>query len=175
MAEATKLLFQQAVDCLLNNWPALQLAVQHEAGGSDRVSIGKWLPGALGQYIIDNNGLEVDEIEDFLIDFFDRYMNTFVEDGSILEIANKLANYYQMYRNNHMQKLQTAIQEIPNFDFTVHQESSNSTTGSVLEHCAYDSTERVSDTDKTEPPDQMETEDADGWQTVSKGRTKHKK
>ncbi|XP_050688046.1 pre-rRNA-processing protein TSR2 homolog [Eriocheir sinensis] len=88
--------FKKAVEVTLSNWPALQFAVQQQAGGAESAAIAEWMVGVTEQYFYDNQDLEAEEVAEYLTTIMDQELNTMVEDESDTEIGSCLCRYYQL-------------------------------------------------------------------------------
>ncbi|XP_076055320.1 pre-rRNA-processing protein TSR2 homolog [Oratosquilla oratoria] len=80
-------IFKTVVASLLNNWDAIQFAVQHRTGGPQSKEIAEWLIDVTENYFYDNEELEADEVAGFLSTIMDQELNTLVEDGSDLSVS----------------------------------------------------------------------------------------
>ncbi|XP_045112086.1 pre-rRNA-processing protein TSR2 homolog isoform X2 [Portunus trituberculatus] len=88
--------FKKAVQITLSNWPALQFAVQQQAGGPQSAAIAEWMVGVTEQYFYDNEDLEAEEVADYLATIMDQELNTMVEDESDVEVGQCLCRFYRL-------------------------------------------------------------------------------
>lgn len=72
-------LFREAVEKLLSSWPALQVAVVHQAGGPDTSAKARWLVGVISGFFADNDDLCPDEIVSFVEDIMDVEFDVYVQ------------------------------------------------------------------------------------------------
>ncbi|KAK8403554.1 hypothetical protein O3P69_000541 [Scylla paramamosain] len=172
--------FKKAVQATLSNWPALQFAVQQQAGGPQSSAIAEWMVGVTEQYFYDNEDLEAEEVADYLATIMDQELNTMVEDESDLEVGQCLCRFYRLCMEGSDAQVLDDLSKIP--------------TGSKLSFRVQDLCEEEEESDKppqlvdrlgalqlAEAPPRPEPEprtaeqlrdEAEGWTMVQ--RRKHK-
>jgi len=120
-------LFHRAIEIIFKNWSALQLAVAHESGGPQSKEKAEWMVGATETWFHENEDLEDWEVEEFLEDVVSTEFNLEVNDGSCLEIGQKICEFFQFCSNNNASAIETKLSELPKCDpdqFTVNEKTS---------------------------------------------------
>jgi len=120
-------LFYQAVDVIFKNWPALQLAVANQSGGPQSKEKAEWMVGATVTWFHENEDLEDREVGEFLEDVVSTEFNLEIEDGSCLEIGQKICDFFQFCANNSESAIETKLSKLTDCDlvqFTVDEKNS---------------------------------------------------
>lgn len=99
MAIPTENVFHYGIRNVLQNWTALQLAIENGMGGPESRAKELWLADVIEKYFIDNDDLLPEEVEEYIEDILSYEFNTIADDGSVLEVSKKICQYFQFYRN----------------------------------------------------------------------------
>jgi len=184
MSETAKYYFNKIVENVMRNWAALQLAVQF-GGAEGAPAVCEWLIQEVEQYIytLDKEGkLEEDVILDFLEDTLSRELKTEVEDGSTEEITAKLIKCYRLCKQEDSKALEELLSSLPKFDITNSKEKRKTNTTQDTQEAHSSSSDLVEAMDCSNSGNQLVENvsesgqsSEDGWQVVTKGRTKHTK
>lgn len=59
------------------------------------------------------DGLEIDEVENFLEDFLNDEFETIADDGSVTEIASKCCQFYNLLKQNKSDELLKLLPSLP--------------------------------------------------------------
>ena len=94
MSAVSDLRFKFAVDAILKNWTALQMAVAQAAAGPESANIASWMSDATVQWFSENKDLAPYEVEEFLLDIINQYFNVLIEDGSAQDISQLICKFY---------------------------------------------------------------------------------
>lgn len=89
-------LFRQAVEAVLKNWTALQLAVSQGAAGAQSEAVAQWTVDATTQWFAENQDLEPEEVADFLEGLLNRELDVLVQDGSTDEVAGVICDLHRL-------------------------------------------------------------------------------
>ena len=108
--------FRTAVEAILKNWTALQLAVSQGSAGAQSQEIANWMVDATVQWFSDNKELEPYEVRDFFDDIISQEMNFSVEDGSTDEIGRLMCDFYSKCKTNSEEDVLKAIRTLPKCD-----------------------------------------------------------
>lgn len=148
--------FRSAVDVVLQNWTALQLAVSQGAAGPQSAAIAKWMVEATVQWFSENKDLETYEVEDFLVDIVNQEFNLIIDDGSVVETSRLICEFFAL-SNSNKEELTKRVKALPKCDLT----------SCKVEPDESEEKENSEDIMETEEPNEPQ-EDPDGWTTVSR-------
>ncbi|KAM7339219.1 pre-rRNA-processing protein TSR2 homolog isoform X1 [Alexandromys fortis] len=118
-AEDLRELFGAAVRAALDAWPALQIAVENGFGGVHSQEKAEWLGGAMEDYFIANDDLELEEVEDFLGELMTTEFDTVVEDGSLPQVSQQLQTIFHHFQNGDVAALLELTADIDEKKFPV--------------------------------------------------------
>ncbi|XP_047986523.1 pre-rRNA-processing protein TSR2 homolog [Leguminivora glycinivorella] len=104
--------FKPLVDLVLNNWTALQLAIDHGMGSSGPKT-GQLVSDYITRYCVENLGGDVDNLTEVLEDLMDEEFDTMCEDNSPKEVAIVLLQYFTLLREGKRDELQARIAAMP--------------------------------------------------------------
>ncbi|XP_015778536.1 PREDICTED: pre-rRNA-processing protein TSR2 homolog [Acropora digitifera] len=113
MADANADILFDSVHFLLNNWPVLQLAVQHGFGGKDSQEKAEWLVSVIDQVLRENDTIENYELEDYIAEILFGEFNTMADDGSLPKVVEKLCRYHGLWKEGKTQQIQQEISSAP--------------------------------------------------------------
>ena len=131
---STSHFFRTAVDAVLKNWTALQLAVSQGAGGHQSQAIGEWMAGAVVQWFSENQNLEPYEVTEFLEQIINQEFNLLIDDGSSDEIGTMICDFYRLCTSNKStDEIISKIHSLPKCDLTRCQVSDKNE-GNELDH-----------------------------------------
>ena len=164
---SSDLQFKAAVEAILKNWTALQMAVAQNAAGAESKAIAAWMPEATVQWFSENKDLQADEVEDFLSDIINQYFNVLVQDGSTEETSKLICKFYALSKDKSVgeEKFKSTLQaSLPKCDLSVFKIASDDETEAIsdTEEEVTADLESMSLKDNSEP-----TVDAEGFTVVS--------
>lgn len=181
--------FKPIVDLVLNNWTALQLAVEHGMGAPGGEKTAQLMSAYIARYCVENIFDEY-ELTEVIEDLMDEEFETVCHDNSPREIAHLLALFLELLKEGHHDELRERIEAMPkcqiwlsqpihdsvppqfhgNPDDDTTSSSSSSEEEGACSHTNHD--EAVASTSReSEPMDQDEVEP--GWIVVgSRGKRK---
>ncbi|XP_049963944.1 uncharacterized protein LOC126484460 [Schistocerca serialis cubense] len=103
-------IFRSAVTSVLNNWTALQLAVEHGMGTRENAQ-------SLVDYVIEtfvaNDDISCEEMADVLSEVMDSLFQTVCEDNSPDEVGALLWRFYQHHRVGETDKIKELLSKLP--------------------------------------------------------------
>merc|ERR1711928_42928 len=142
------------VQTVLNNWTALQLAVQHQMGGPESKAIAEWMVSVIEDFFYENDNVIGSEVADWIGEILDTEFNTVCEDGSLEEVGDNLCTYFNRIRNGKEEEVLLELGKLK---------------GCSVLNCKADPTsERKAAVDNKKQPKNQP--DEDGWVTVSKSK-----
>lgn len=94
---------------IIKKWTALQLAIEHGMGGPYAREKEVWFGVETEKFLLNNDGLEYYEVEDFITDILDAEFDTVCQDGSLAEVAQKFCNAANLYRAGSFDELRRLI------------------------------------------------------------------
>jgi len=168
--------FSTAVQAVLNNWTALQLAVQHQTGGPESKAIADWMVTVTEDFFYENDDVIGQEIAEWIGEILNTEFETVCEDGSLEEVGNNLCMYFNKIKKGKEEEVLLELSKLK---------------GSGIQNCKVDSaSSQMQDTEDMEDADDIEIDvlipmsnvdinaenpkslknqpDEDGWVTVSK-------
>ena len=128
--------FKAAVEAILKNWTALQMAVAQNAAGAESKAIAAWMPEATTQWFSENKDLQADEVEDFLSDIINQYFNILVQDGSAEETSKLICKFYALSNDSSVSedKFKASLQtSLPKCDLSVFKIADDDEAEEVME------------------------------------------
>ena len=160
--------FKMAVEAIINNWTALQMAVDQNAAGPESKAIAAWIPNATVQWFSENKDLQPDEVEDFLLDIINQYFKDFlIQDGSAEETSKLICKFYSLAKDRSVDddSFKTSLQaSLPKCDLSVFKIADDEDIEAVNDNAEQlnEDLESLSVQDQSEPK-----VDADGFTLVS--------
>lgn len=98
--------FSQAVNYIIKEWPALDLAIENGMGGSHSLEIRDWMT----RVVIDSFVKDPDmELNYFLTDILDQEFDTVIEDGSLEYNVQWINKFYKDCVQGKQQEVQEQI------------------------------------------------------------------
>ena len=111
--------FHSAVEAVFQNWTALQFAIRQGAAGPQSADIAKWMVSATVQWFSENEDLEFDEVEDFLLDTVNQEFDVLIDDGSVTETSKLVCDFYRLCsRGDCEAELKSRLQALPKCDLS---------------------------------------------------------
>ncbi|KOB64841.1 Pre-rRNA-processing protein TSR2-like protein [Operophtera brumata] len=104
--------FKPVVDLVLNNWTALQLAVEHGMGAPGGEKTAQLMSVYVARYCVENV-VCVDDLTEVLEDLMDEEFDTVCHDNSPKEIATCLTNFLIMLKEGRHDELRAQIEALP--------------------------------------------------------------
>ncbi|XP_004923063.1 uncharacterized protein LOC101739155 [Bombyx mori] len=104
--------FKPIVDLVLNNWTALQLAVEHGMGAPGGEKTAQLMAVYIARYCVENV-VDRDELAEVIEDLMDEEFDTVCHDESPKEIANLLILYLTLLKEGHHDELRARIEAMP--------------------------------------------------------------
>ena len=169
--------FRIAVDAILKNWTALQLAVQQGAAGPHSQAVAAWMVDATVQWFSENKNLDNYEVEEFFEEILNREFNLLVQDGSVKDTSRLICEYFALCNSNMTnESIQEKLRQLPKCDLSKCKVD--------LEECddgEHESEDLANEMFKNGDSEMMDVEetsekaenkeqqvDADGWTVVSR-------
>jgi len=174
--------FGTAISAIFKNWTALQLAVNHNAGGPQSKEKAEWMEESLETWFYQNKDLEPYEVEEFLGDIIEAEFQLQIDDGSLREVGCKVCEFFRICSTQSQEKVIEKLQTLPRCDLSQCKveegEEMDEENGEVVVR-----SEPVNGTENVEGMDNMEISsshkepevDEDGFQMVSKKKGGRKK
>lgn len=183
--------FKPIVDLVLNNWTALQLAVQHGMGAPGGEKTAQLMSVYIARYCVENI-VDTDELQEVIEDLMDEEFETTCRDGSPREIATLLLIYLGLLKEGRYDELRTMIEAMPKCQIWLSQPAQTSVPPQTHGNPDDDTTSSGDESDDTETgmnsvvsyneepstsnssqaPEPMEEDAEPGWTVV---RTRRKK
>ena len=111
--------FRIAVDAILKNWTALQLAVQQGAAGPHSQAVAAWMVDATVQWFSENKNLDNYEVEEFFEEILNREFNLLVQDGSVKDTSRLICEYFALCNSNMTnESIQEKLRQLPKCDLS---------------------------------------------------------
>lgn len=104
--------FKPVVDLVLNNWTALQLAVEHGMGAPGGEKTAQLMSVYVARYCVENV-VCLDDLTEVLEDLMDEEFDTVCHDNSPKEIANCLLTFLTMLKEGRHDELRATIEAMP--------------------------------------------------------------
>ncbi|XP_068628904.1 pre-rRNA-processing protein TSR2 homolog [Battus philenor] len=104
--------FKPIVDLVLNNWTALQLAVEHGMGAPGGEKTAQLMAVYIARYCVENI-VDRDDLTELLEDLMDEEFETVCHDNSPKEIASLLILYLGLLKDGHHDELRARIEAMP--------------------------------------------------------------
>ncbi|KAL4707162.1 hypothetical protein ACJJTC_018897 [Scirpophaga incertulas] len=104
--------FKPVVDLLLNNWTALQLAVEHGMGAPGGEKTAQLMSVYIARYCVENI-VDVLDLAEVLEDLMDEEFDTVCHDNSPKEIASHLLMFLSLLKEGRNDELQARIEAMP--------------------------------------------------------------
>ncbi|CAH2069103.1 unnamed protein product, partial [Iphiclides podalirius] len=104
--------FKPIVDLVLNNWTALQLAVEHGMGAPGGEKTAQLMSVDIARYCVENV-VDVDDLTELLEDLMDEEFETVCHDNSPKEIATVLILYLGLLKEGRHDELRARIEAMP--------------------------------------------------------------
>ncbi|XP_047507680.1 uncharacterized protein LOC125051425 [Pieris napi] len=104
--------FKPIVDIVLNNWTALQLAVEHGMGAPGGKQTAQLMSVYVTRFCVENI-LDADELTEVLEDLMDEEFETACHDNSPREVATLLLSFLNLLKNGHHEELRNRIEAMP--------------------------------------------------------------
>ncbi|XP_072935547.1 pre-rRNA-processing protein TSR2 homolog isoform X2 [Epargyreus clarus] len=104
--------FKPIVDLVLNNWTALQLAVEHGMGAPGGEKTAQLMSVYVARYCVENI-IDVEDLTELLEDLMDEEFETVCHDNSPKEVASLLVLYLGLLKDGHHDELRARIEAMP--------------------------------------------------------------
>ncbi|XP_049887897.1 uncharacterized protein LOC126382161 [Pectinophora gossypiella] len=104
--------FKPIVDLVLNNWTALQLAVEHGMGAPGGEKTAQLMSVYIARFCVENV-VDRDELREVIEDLMDEEFDTVCHDDSPKEIATVLLTYLQLLKEGRHDELRGMIEAMP--------------------------------------------------------------
>ncbi|XP_059049292.1 uncharacterized protein LOC131844427 [Achroia grisella] len=104
--------FKPIVDLVLNNWTALQLAVEHGMGAPGGEKTAQLMAVYVARYCVENI-VDRHELTELIEDLMDEEFDTVCHDNSPREIASLLLLYLGMLKEGRYDELRMRIEAMP--------------------------------------------------------------
>nr|CAH0100059.1 unnamed protein product [Daphnia galeata] len=162
-------LFSTVVQTLFNNWTALQLAVEHQLGGTQSKEIAKWMMTVVENFFLENDDVLAQEITEYMEDLMNNEFNTLCEDGSLEEMGESLCKYFRLIKDGKDAEVILELQKYKGS--SVHLCKTASNHESIEQEKKNEESSDHQTVDSETPKKSTKNEpDEDGWVTVTKGK-----
>ncbi|KAM3956478.1 pre-rRNA-processing protein TSR2 homolog [Aphomia sociella] len=104
--------FKPIVDLVLNNWTALQLAVEHGMGAPGGEKTAQLMSVYIARYCVENVA-DRDDLTELIEDLMDEEFDTVCYDNSPKEIASLLLLFLGMLKEGQHDELRARIEALP--------------------------------------------------------------
>ncbi|XP_041973825.1 uncharacterized protein LOC121729392 [Aricia agestis] len=104
--------FKPIVDLVLNNWTALQLAVEHGMGAPGGEKTAQLMSVYVARYCVENVA-DVDDVTELLEDLMDEEFETVCHDNSPKEVASLLVFFLTLLKEGRHEELRSRIEQLP--------------------------------------------------------------
>jgi len=171
--------FRTAVEAILKNWTALQLAVHQASAGRDSQAIADWLVDAACHWVSSNRDLAISEVVDFFESILYQEMHLLIEDGSTEEVANLILDFYVKCSTLNEEDVIAAVRTLPKCDLSKCQVTDQSYgEATAPEPIEMDTSDQLLDaiegmvTEDERPQEEPSGPDPDGWEVVKSTKKK---
>ncbi|XP_038069569.1 pre-rRNA-processing protein TSR2 homolog [Patiria miniata] len=106
-------IFHRSISSIFDGWTVLQLAVSHGYGGIHGREKALWLVDAVYTWFQENDGIEPEELEDFVAEIMDNEFDTRAEDGSLTVISQTICGNFDLCKAGRHAAVLQRIQEMP--------------------------------------------------------------
>ncbi|KAL0849749.1 hypothetical protein ABMA28_011704 [Loxostege sticticalis] len=104
--------FKPIVDLVLNNWTALQLAVEHGMGAPGGEKTAQLMSVYIARFCVENV-VDVTELTEVIEDLMDEEFDTVCHDNSPKEIASLLLMFLSLLKEGQHDELRARIEAMP--------------------------------------------------------------
>ncbi|CAB3221143.1 unnamed protein product [Arctia plantaginis] len=104
--------FKPIVDLVLNNWTALQLAVEHGMGAPGGEKTAQLMSVYLTRYCVENV-VDRDDLTEVIEDLMDEEFETVCHDDSPKEVATLMLHFLSLLKEGHHDELRSRIESMP--------------------------------------------------------------
>ncbi|CAK1600309.1 unnamed protein product [Parnassius mnemosyne] len=104
--------FKPIVDLVLNNWTALQLAVEHGMGAPGGEKTAQLMSVYIARYCVENI-VDQDDLTELLEDLMDEEFETVCHDDSPKEVASLLILFLSLLKEGRHDELRARIEAMP--------------------------------------------------------------
>ncbi|CAG9108317.1 unnamed protein product [Plutella xylostella] len=104
--------FKPIVDVVLNNWTALQLAVEHGMGAPGGKETAQLMSVYVARYCVENI-VDVEDLEEVLEDLMDEEFETVCHDHSPREIATLLMKFLDLLKKGQNEEVLAQMAALP--------------------------------------------------------------
>ncbi|CAK1541345.1 unnamed protein product [Leptosia nina] len=172
--------FKPIVDIVLNNWTALQLAVEHGMGAPGGEKTAQLMSVYVARFCVENIA-DVDELTEVLEDLMDEEFETVCHDNSPREVAALLLNFLTLLKDGQHEELRNRVEAMPKcqkwLSTPIHDESTPPQCHGNPDDNTTSSSGEEEETDRNviesnSAPEPMEEDPEPGWTVV---RTRRKK
>ncbi|KMZ56700.1 hypothetical protein ZOSMA_92G00630 [Zostera marina] len=160
------LLLKEGIDLIFSRWSSIQMAVTNEWGGRDsRLKYDEFCTSILSWFSNCREEPDIHDLEDFIDDNMVDSFNTYIEDGSIEEVAERLMeNYGELLSTNTISLPATGAISL---SATATSAVPQSTQLGINDHQIEVASEMM--TDDTN----QDSAEEDGWSIIASRRNRH--
>ncbi|XP_022081411.1 pre-rRNA-processing protein TSR2 homolog isoform X2 [Acanthaster planci] len=105
--------FRRSISSILDGWTVLQLAVSHGYGGVHSREKALWMVDVVYNWFQENEGIEPEELQDFIAEILDNEFDTRAEDGSLIVISRVICSNFDLCHSGRHATVVQRIQEMP--------------------------------------------------------------
>jgi pre-rRNA-processing protein TSR2 len=158
--------FRTAVEAILKNWTALQLAVSQHAAGGHSAAVANWMVDAVLQWFSENKDLQPFEVSEFLEDILNQEFNVIIEDGSSDEIGTFICEFFSLCLTKSEEEVVARLRTLPKCDLAACRVESDEQ-GTEANQAELAGNLEDMDLD-VEPTKKQPEVDPEGWQVITR-------
>ncbi|XP_040577279.1 pre-rRNA-processing protein TSR2 homolog [Lepeophtheirus salmonis] len=165
MSSTERSYFLTAIEAILSNWTALQLAISQNAAGSNSIAVGTWMSGAIVSWFEENKNVEYYEATELLETILNQEFNLIVQDGSADEIGRLICEFHSLifHQKSNEENIINRLKSLPKCDLSKCKIEDPDSSNPMFEEGNDDAMECES----SKPSKAVNNQpDEDGWFTV---------
>jgi hypothetical protein len=169
----------------------LQLAVEHQLGGTQSKEIAKWMMTVVENFFLENgcflliickkiifyhsfvlflDDVLAQEITEYMEDLMNNEFNTLCEDGSLEEMGESLCKYFRLIKDGKDAEVILELQKYKGSSVHLCKTASNHNESIEQEKKNEESSDHQTVDSETPKKSTKNEPDEDGWVTVTKGK-----
>nr|CAD7611244.1 unnamed protein product [Timema genevievae] len=163
-------ILERAVKSVFNNWEALKMAANLRFSGVESLSRATNFVEAVVD-LINNKDCDYYDLLDLLEDTMDEQFDTYIEDGSLEEVATLLKSFHDSFKSGNTEQLLQDINFQPNSEqwlLAWSEHTSCKADDATAESCAMETSEEVSHASTPSAVSPRQDPMDDGWTQVTR-------
>ena len=109
-------LFLKVIEQLLDEWPALQVAIDNGMGGCYAREKKEWMSKVIQDFFRQNQGLQPNEVGDYIDEIMNNEFDTIIQDGSLQLLSNLLCKFYKFCDDEKYDEVNRMLEERRKFN-----------------------------------------------------------